>query len=33
MLSLKMANFVKYGTDNEKEIWLLKYGFSFEDIE
>ena len=33
MLSLKMSNYVKYGTDNEKEIWLLKYGFSFEDID
>ena len=32
-LSLKMSNFVKYGTDDETEIWLLKYGFSFEDIE
>lgn len=33
LLSLKMSNYVKYGTDDETEIWLLKYGFSFEDIE
>lgn len=32
-LSLKMAKYVKYGTDDEIEIWLLKYGFEFEDIE
>lgn len=32
-LSLKMSNYVKYGTDDETEIWLLKYGFNFEDIE
>lgn len=29
----KMANLVKYGTDNDKEIWMKRYGFSFEDIE
>lgn len=28
-----MANLVKYGTDNDKEIWMKRYGFSFEDIE
>ncbi len=32
-LALTMSNYVKYGTDDETEIWLLKYGFSFEDIE
>ncbi len=32
-LALRMSNYVKYGTDDECEIWLLKYGFSFEDIE
>ncbi|MCU0678462.1 MAG: DEAD/DEAH box helicase [Candidatus Pacebacteria bacterium] len=29
----KMSNFMKYGTDNEIEIWLLRYGFDHEDIE
>lgn len=32
-LSLKMAKYVKYGTDDEQEIWMLKYGFTFEDME
>lgn len=31
--ALRLANYLKYGTDNDKEIWLLRYGFSFEDIE
>lgn len=30
--ALKLAKYIKYGTDNEKEIWMLRYGFSFEDI-
>lgn len=25
--------FVKYGTENGKQIWTFRYGFSFEDIE
>lgn len=29
----RMAQLVKYRTENEKEIWMLRYGFSFEDIE
>ena len=29
----KMAQLIKYGTDNIKEIWMLRYGLSFEDIE
>lgn len=29
----KMALLVKYGTINEKQIWMLRYGFTFEDIE
>lgn len=28
-----LSNYIKYGTNNTNEIWLLKYGFSFEDIE
>lgn len=31
--SLRLAKYIKFGTDNEKEIWLLRYGLSFEDIE
>lgn len=33
MRALKMAQYFKYGTDNENEIWMLRYGLSFEDIE
>jgi hypothetical protein len=29
----KLAQFIKYGTEDEKEIWMLRYGFTFEDIE
>lgn len=29
----RMAQLVKYGTEDEKEIMMLRYGFSFEDIE
>lgn len=29
----KMINYIKYGTNNPKEIWLLRYGFDFDDIE
>lgn len=29
----KMAKYFKYGTDNDDEIWMLRYGLSFEDIE
>ncbi|HFK5543585.1 TPA: DEAD/DEAH box helicase [Elizabethkingia anophelis] len=28
-----LSNYVKYGTNNETEIWLIKYGFSFDEIE
>lgn len=31
--AIKMKNLIKYGTNDEKEIWLLKYGFAFEEIE
>lgn len=30
---LVMANYIKYGTNDVTEIWLLKYGFSFDDVE
>lgn len=29
----QMCNYIKYGTDNQKEIWLIRYGLTFEDIE
>jgi len=29
----KMAKFIKFGTENERYIWMLRYGLSFEDIE
>lgn len=28
-----LSNYIKYGTNNPIEIWLLRYGFSFEEIE
>lgn len=31
--ALRMAKYFKYGTDSEREIWMLRYGLSFEDIE
>ncbi len=31
--ALRLANYIKYGTDNEREIWMLRYGLLFEDIE
>jgi polyhydroxyalkanoate synthesis regulator phasin len=27
-----MCNYIRYGTNDEMEIWLLRYGFAFEDI-
>ena len=32
-LSLKLAQYIKYGTTNEKSIGLLRYGFEFEDFD
>ncbi len=29
----KLAKYIKYGTDIERHIWMLRYGMSFEDIE
>ncbi len=31
--AMAMVNYVRYGTNDETEIWLLRYGFSFEDID
>ena len=28
-----LANYVKFGTADPNEIWMLRYGFDFEDIE
>jgi len=28
-----MANFIRYSTNDPTEIMLLKYGFTFEDVE
>ena len=28
-----MINYLKYGTNNSKEIMLLRYGFDFEDLD
>ena len=27
-----LANYIKYGTIDAKEIWMLRYGMTFEDI-
>ena len=27
-----MCNYIRYGTDDPKEIMLLRYGFEFEDF-
>lgn len=29
----RLAKYIKYGTEDLTEIWLLRYGFSFEEIE
>ena len=29
----RLAKFIKYGTEDPTEIWMLRYGFSFEEIE
>jgi hypothetical protein len=31
--AFKLAQYIRYGTDNERHIWMLRYGLSFEDIE
>jgi replicative superfamily II helicase len=28
-----LSNYLKYGTNDNKEIWLIRYGFSFDEIE
>lgn len=29
----RLAKLIKYGTEDSTEIWMLRYGFSFEEIE
>jgi Superfamily II helicase len=31
--ALTLRNYIKYGTNDELEIWLLRYGFGFDEIE
>ncbi|MGF9905235.1 DEAD/DEAH box helicase [Brevibacillus porteri] len=31
--ALRLAKYIRYGTDVECEIWMLRYGLTFEDIE
>ncbi len=31
--ALRLAKLIKYGTENDRHIWMLRYGMSFEDIE
>lgn len=28
----RLALYIKYGTDNQRTVWMLRYGMSFEDI-
>ncbi len=28
-----ISNYIRYGTNDDTEIWLLRYGFSFDDID
>ena len=32
-IGLKGWQNIKYGTEDSTEIWMLRYGFSFEEIE
>lgn len=31
--ALVLSNYIKYGTNDETEIWMIKYGFTFDEIE
>jgi len=31
--AIKLSKYIKYGTDNERHILMLRYGLTFEDIE
>ncbi len=30
--ALRLAKYIRFGTDNARHIWMLRYGMSFEDI-
>ncbi|MCG9562924.1 DEAD/DEAH box helicase [Vibrio chagasii] len=30
--AIYLQNYIRYGTNDDTEIWLIRYGFSFEDI-
>jgi hypothetical protein len=32
-LARRMANFIRYGTDNQRYIYMLRYGMDFDDIK
>lgn len=32
-LALLLAKIIKYGTENDRHIWMLRYGLTFEDID
>lgn len=31
--AFSLANYIRYGTNDSVEIWLLRYGFTFEEID
>ena len=31
--AIQLSNYIKFGTNDDLEIWLIRYGFSFDDIE
>lgn len=31
--AMALSNYIRYGTNDEIEIWLVRYGFSFDDID
>lgn len=31
--ALRLSKYIRFGTDVEREIWMLRYGLTFEDIE
>ena len=31
--ALILNNYIRYGTNDQKEIWLIRYGFAFDEID
>jgi hypothetical protein len=31
--ALALSNYIRYGTNDETDIWLMKYGFGLDDID